>query len=151
MTDPHQEIRDIAALTILQKRVTDALAAKKAALADVVVRGTLRALVDPTDPLSPEFGRFEIPTPTKPKPSIVDEDRVVPWALAEFGEVGIVELRLSQQGRKSVVAAAERGVEVPGVEWSEPRAGAPRWVPAKGVDTAFLTDGADLVSLVAAP
>ena len=139
----HEELREIAALTILQKRVTERLAQKKTELAEQFGRGTMRALVDPDDPMSEEFGRFEVPTPSKPKPRIVDEDQAVVWALEEFGETGIVVARLSEQGRKSVLAAAEHG-EVPGVEWSEPSPGAPRWVPAKGVDLGKVLDGVDL-------
>ena len=42
------------------------------------------------------------------------------WALDVFGDDGIVEARLTDQGRKSVIAAAKAGRDVPGVETPPP-------------------------------
>ena len=60
---------------------------------------------------------------------IVDEAAALEWAVDNFGESVI---GLSAAGRSSVIEAAKRGTQVPGVEKTE-RTGDPtvRWVPHK--------------------
>lgn len=60
---------------------------------------------------------------------IADEAAALEWAVDNFGESVI---GLSAAGRKSVIEAAKKGTDVPGVTVT-PREGAPsvRWVPHK--------------------
>ena len=94
-------------------------------------------------------GSVSIPKPSVPKPEarIVDESVVIPWVLEHFGP-GVVEevpasVRLSEQGRKSALAAAESGDDVPGVDVVTPAPRVPyaKWVPERGVDAGAVLAG----------
>lgn len=117
----HDLLRNIAALTVLSAEIRAQLDAAKAELGSDVVRGTLVALADPADPTSPPLGSFTMSKPRQGAPRIVDETLALSWAIEEFGVEGIVEQRLSEQGRKSVLEAAKRG-PVPGVQTPAPGA-----------------------------
>lgn len=86
------------------------------------------------------IGSVQIPESTtrKPSPRIEDESVVMAWAVEQFGPDVVEEIpatvRLTEQGKKSVLAAAESGDEVPGVVMVEPAPSAPyaKWVPKAG-------------------
>lgn len=82
--------------------------------------------------MSESLGYLSVPKPSQPAPRIVDETLAMSWLLEQFGEAGMVEMRLTEQGRKTIVEAAKRG-DVPGVETPEPVPASPRWTPAKNV------------------
>lgn len=128
------EVRDLAIICALEKVLADRKAAIKASLPST--RTTLYANTIPGDPTSPELGKLVVPKPVQPAPKVFDEDQAVAWAVGEggFGEEAMdVRPRLSDAGRKSVIAAAKRGVKVPGVELPEVRVGTPAFTPSKDV------------------
>ncbi|WP_440712079.1 hypothetical protein [Gordonia sp. FQ] len=84
------------------------------------MRGTLYVVADAADPQSPVFGSFTMSRPRQGAPRIVDETRALSWVIEEFGAEGMIEHRLSEQGRASVLAAVKAGKSVPGVEIPEP-------------------------------
>lgn len=131
MTDNMQVVvRDLAVIaacrTILDTREREL----KSQFGDV--RTTIYANTIPGDVMSPELGRVTVPKPRQPAPMIVDEDLAVAFAVEQFGE-GSMRVRLSEQGRSDVIAAAKKGVAVPGVEIPAPRPSSPSFTPAKNV------------------
>ena len=125
-------LRRLAVLSGLEKQVKAALAEAKAEAAQEIPRGTIHVFVDADDPMSESLGCLSVPKPSQPAPRIVDETLAMSWLLDQFGEEGMVEMRITDQGRTTLVEAAKRG-EVPGMEVPEPRLSSPRWTPAKNV------------------
>ena len=130
MTTTHmsdaQRLRRLAILTVLVDRIVADIDSEKRALGSAIGRGNQAAFADPTDPTSPELGLLIVPKPRQGAPRIFDEQAAMNWVLTEFNEdESLVEVRLSEQGRKSVLAAAKSGIEVPGVAVPPPSAPAP--------------------------
>ena len=129
---PQEAVRNLAALTALEQVIATRKAEIKASFGSA--RTTVYATVDPDDPTSAELGRFTVPKPTQPSPRVVDEDQAVAYAVEHFGESAMdTRPRLSETGRKDVLAAAKRGTDVPGVETPPVRPGSPTFTPAKDV------------------
>lgn len=132
MSDVEQIVKDLAAITAMEKLLADAKRTAKDALQAQLSRGTVYAFTG-----DQELGYASIPKPSQPKPviQIVDEAEAFAWMVDEFGE-DVIETRvqLTEQGRKSFESAALNG-SVPGVEVTvpEPRPATPRFVPAKNV------------------
>lgn len=91
-------------------------------------RGTVVAL----DDHDVELGKLTVPKPTVPAPQIVDEAAAAGWAIDQFGETS-VRMGLSEIGRRDVLAAFAKGVEVPGVVQLESRPATPRFTPSRDV------------------
>ncbi|MGX7727564.1 hypothetical protein [Rhodococcus sp. 5G237] len=132
MSDVEQIVRDLAAITAMEKLLADAKRTAKDALQSQLSRGTVYAFTG-----DQELGYASIPKPSQPKPQIqiVDEAETFAWMVDEFGE-DVIETRvqLTEQGRKSLEARLQKG-PVPGVTvvTPEPRPATPRFVPAKNV------------------
>ena len=130
MTTTHltdaQRLRRLAILTALVDRIVSDIDSEKKALGAALGRGNQAAFADPDDPTSPELGLLIMPKPRQGSPKIIDEQAAMNWVLSEFNEdESLVEVRLSEQGRKSVLAAAKSGIPVPGVATPPPSAPAP--------------------------
>ncbi|KXT57521.1 hypothetical protein Y710_06980 [Gordonia sp. QH-12] len=132
MTTTASALRKLAILSGLDKQVKAALADAKAEAAKELPRGTIHVFVDADDPMSESLGYLSVPKPSQPSPQIVDETLAMSWLLETFGEDGMVEMRLSSQGRTTLIEAAKRG-HVPGVEVPEPKPSSPRWRPSDNV------------------
>lgn len=91
-------------------------------------RGTVVAL----DDHDMELGKLTVPKPTVPQPRIVDEAAAAGWAIGEFGE-SAVRMGLSDTGRRDVLAAFLKGIEVPGVYQPDTVPATPRFTPARDV------------------
>lgn len=131
VTDPMQQVvRDLAVVTACEQLLAKRKAELKAQFG--AVRTTVYANTVPGDVLSDELGRVTVPKPRQPSPTIVDESQAIAWAVEKFGE-GSVTVRLSDQGRADVIAAAKKGADVPGVEIPNPRPSSPAFTPAKNV------------------
>ncbi|EOM77663.1 hypothetical protein DW322_08690 [Rhodococcus rhodnii] len=134
-----QIVKELAAITAAEKLVAAAKTAKKDELQAQLTRGTAYAYAA-VGGEQVELGYATVPKPSVPKPrvEIVDEARVLPWAVDAFGD-SVLTTRLSEQGRKSVIEAAliahETGDELDGVAVSVPAATVPtpRFTPAKNV------------------
>ena len=132
MSDVEQIVKDLAAITAVEKILTDAKKAKKDALQAQLPRGTVYAYTGDN-----ELGYASVPKPSQPKPIIVveDEAQMLAWMAAEFGD-DIIETRvqLTEQGRKSLELRAVKE-PVPGVTVTTPKPGkvTPKFVPAKNV------------------
>ena len=123
-------VRDLAVIAACEQILAKRKAELKAEFG--TVRTTVYANSIPGDPMSPELGRLTVPKPRQQAPVIVDENQAVAFAVEHFGE-GSMCVRLSEQGRADVLAAAKKGREVPGVEIPEPRPSSPSFTPAKNV------------------
>lgn len=132
MTDYTEVITDLAVCAALRKKI-DAWEKTLKSEAATLTRGTVYAYLNPDDPTSEEIGHIIVPKPSEPTPRVVDEDQAVAWAVEQFGE-SAMSLRLSDTGRKDVIAAAKRGTDVPGVETPEPVRRGPSFYAPKNVE-----------------
>ncbi|UTN92972.1 hypothetical protein SEA_FINKLE_58 [Gordonia phage Finkle] len=120
MTDQNK-LRRLAVLNVLHARIGREIAAAKASLGEIIGRGSMTAFATPGDPNSEVIGVLSMSKPRQPKPRIVDEQAAMLWLLDEFGDQpGLVEARLTEQGKKSALAAHAAGREVPGIETPPP-------------------------------
>lgn len=119
--------RRLAVLEWMSRKIKGQQTSDKAAYQDVKVgRGTDYILDDE----GREIGSLQVAKARKSTSvDVTDEAAALAWAVDNFGDSVI---GLSAAGRKSVIEAAKRGTEVPGVEVSE-TVGDPsvRWVPHK--------------------
>ena len=112
-----QKMRRLAVLNVLHSRIGKEIAEVKNEVGAEIGRGSATAFATPGDPTSEVLGLLSMSKPRQGAPRIVDEHAAMTWALDEFGDdPALVEVRLSEQGRKTVIAAAKGGTEVPGVE-----------------------------------
>lgn len=122
MTDPQTVLRRIAVQTAIRDALTAEIDEAKKTLGKTLGRGSMATFIDPADPTSVELGLLTQKKPSQPKPVITDEHSAMVWLLDEFdSDPALVEVRISEQGRKSILAAAESGKEVPGVTTPPPR------------------------------
>lgn len=132
MTTTASALRKLAILSGLDKQVKAALADAKAEAAKELPRGTIHVFVDADDPMSESLGYPSVPKPRQQAPQIVDEALAMSWLIEHYGDVGMVEMRVTAQGKKTIEEAAKRG-DVPGVVVPEPEPSTPRWRPSDNV------------------
>lgn len=126
-----QELRELAALTVLQSAVAQRISTLKAGLGGAVLRGSLYCYATDDQSEDMEVGRFTRSKPRQPTAHIVDEEAAIVWLLGNFGDDGLVQPALTPQGRKTVIEAFKRGSPVPGVDLSTPGEPTNSWVPSK--------------------
>lgn len=116
MTSQNQ-LRRLAVLNVIATRITTEIKSVKDELGKQLGRGSMTAFANPDDLSSTPLGVLSMSKPRQGKPRIVDEDAAMIWLLEHFGdEQGLIVARLSEQGRKSVLAAHAAGKDVPGIE-----------------------------------
>lgn len=122
-----QEIgRRLAVLEWMARKIKGQQSTDKAAYqTEKVGRGTDYIVDDE----GREIGYLTVVKGRTPSPRIVDEAAALEWAVDNFGESVI---GLSETGKKSVIEAAKRGADVPGVAVPD-SAGEPyvAWKPHK--------------------
>lgn len=115
------EMRRLAALTWLTQKIgKEARRIKNTIAAEIGSGGRAGAFID-----GEELGVFVVRKPSKPEPKITDEEAALSWVLEEFGTDGMVEMRMTEQAKKSVVQAVRDGRDVPGVIIPAPGAPVP--------------------------
>ncbi|MGB3301446.1 MAG: hypothetical protein WBA98_01995 [Gordonia sp. (in: high G+C Gram-positive bacteria)] len=120
MTNQNQ-LRRLAVLNVIASRISTEIKTVKDELGKQLGRGSMTAFADPDNLSSTPIGVLSMSKPRQGKPRIVDEDAAMIWLLENFGdEQGLVVAKLSEQGRKSVLAAYEAGKDVPGIETPAP-------------------------------
>ncbi len=122
----------LAALTWAQARIALAIDDTKARVAaEIGVGGRAVARVDGVDD---DLGGLSYPKPSSPRPRIVDEELALSWLVENFGTDGMVRMRPTEQGTKTLIEAARKGA-VPGVEVPAPGVSTPRFTPSKAADS----------------
>ncbi|WP_341266939.1 hypothetical protein [Gordonia malaquae] len=120
MTDP-MKLRRLAVLNVLKERIGREIDATKQELGSAIGRGSMTAFATPGDPNSEVLGVLSMSKPRQGAPRIVDEQDAVVWVLNAYADdPSLVEVRLTEQGRKTVIAAAKTGRDIPGAEIPPP-------------------------------
>ncbi|WP_336819799.1 hypothetical protein [Gordonia sp. MMO-8] len=120
MIDPHA-LRRLAVLNVIGEKIAKEVRAVKTEIGTALGRGSMTAFATPGDPNSEILGVLTMSKPRQGAPRIVDEQAAMVWLLDNFpNEDGLVEARLSDRGRKALIAAVSGGGEVPGVEIPAP-------------------------------
>lgn len=128
MSIDYQEVAQRLAVIAAAKLVLADLERDAKLEAATLRRGTVVAL----DDHDVELGKLTVPKPTVPAPQIVDEAAAAGWAIGEFGEAA-VRMGLSDIGRRDVLAAYTKGIEVPGVMQPDSVPATPRFTPSRDV------------------
>lgn len=130
-TDMEQVVRELAVIAAARQVLAERETELKAQVS--IPKGTVWASVDGSNDDDKLLGNVQAKRRARPAPRIVHEDQTVAWAVGQFGE-SAMDVRLSETGRRDVVAAVKKGQVVPGVEWPDAPAGTSiAFTPSKNV------------------
>lgn len=140
-----EDAKELVAIAAAKEILADAEKRVRNRIQIALRRGNIKPCTLDNEGHEIELATISVFRTTTPKITLHDEHAIFPWAIEEFGD-GIVEWRLTEQGRASVTAMVKRKyaaagspdeyTEIPGVHVGVPKSAQPtlRFAANKDID-----------------